>query len=170
MQPGAEHEDCFEVLQAEAQEVVVPFNQHWELDGDVNAWARLYTGFMRAFTEAILAAALPEDLPQAAILEWIYERIEQCLMTTPERYAFQYISIGALLKRLRVRAGSSRTIRLHHLKITLTGGFVGVDQNFTMLGSPAGKCRILEAKSAACLMGTGAKLTDAFWLKSRAGG
>ncbi|MDM7938074.1 MAG: hypothetical protein QUV06_11520 [Cyanobium sp. CZS 48M] len=88
------------MLQAKAQEVVVPFNQHLELDGDVNAWARLYTGFMRAFTEAILAAALPEDLPQAEILEWIYERIEQCLMTTSERYAFHYISIGALLKRL----------------------------------------------------------------------
>ncbi|WP_322775496.1 cyclopropane-fatty-acyl-phospholipid synthase [Synechococcus sp. CBW1107] len=100
LQPGAEHEDCFEVLQAEAQEVVVPFNQQWELDGDVNAWARQYTGFMRAFTEAILAAALPENLPQAEILEWIYERIEQRLMTTPERYAFHYISIGALLKRL----------------------------------------------------------------------
>jgi hypothetical protein len=99
LQPGEDGAACFEVLQADAQEVEVPFNQSLERDGDVTSWARQYTGFMRAFTEAILAAALPEDLSREATLAWIYQRIQQRLQTDPERYAFHYISIGALLKR-----------------------------------------------------------------------
>ncbi|MGB5240307.1 MAG: hypothetical protein WBN80_06625 [Prochlorococcaceae cyanobacterium] len=85
--------------QADAKEVQVPFNQRSTMDGDVTSWERPCTGFMRAFIEAILGEPRSENPSRQAILEWIYQRIEQRLQTDPERHVFHDISIGALLKR-----------------------------------------------------------------------
>lgn len=87
------------VEQAASKEVRVPFNEALARDGDIASWAGRYTGFLRAFTEAILAASLPDDANRAATLEAVYARITQRLVAEPARYAFHYISIGALLTR-----------------------------------------------------------------------
>jgi hypothetical protein len=50
---------CFRIEQSESRELPVPFNLELAETGDVATWARSYTGFLRAFTEAILVAALP---------------------------------------------------------------------------------------------------------------
>lgn len=92
--------DVFGVEKADSREVPAPFNVTLSDTGDVAAWARSYTGFLRAFTEAILASALPDDPPQAETLDKIYQRVEQRLAADPGRYEFHYISVAALLTRI----------------------------------------------------------------------
>ncbi|QDU49136.1 class I SAM-dependent methyltransferase [Gimesia panareensis] len=91
---------AFRIEQVEAIDAPVPFNTEFERTGDRKAWAESYTGFMRAFTEPVLAAALPADLVEEQIVAKIYQRIEQLLADNPERYEFHFISIAALLTRL----------------------------------------------------------------------
>ncbi|MGB5240308.1 MAG: hypothetical protein WBN80_06630 [Prochlorococcaceae cyanobacterium] len=72
--------------------------------------------------------------------------------------------------RLASRPGSSGSIGLHHVEVALTGGFVGVDHEFTARTNPAGIGRILEAEGAVRLMGAGAERPDGIWLNLAAGG
>jgi len=84
---------------AEVKEVPVPFNQQLSRDGDRKAWVASYTGFLRAFTEAILLSAIPEDLPGPEIVDEVYRAVTTRLAAEPERYEFRYISLGVLLTR-----------------------------------------------------------------------
>ncbi|OQK18746.1 cyclopropane-fatty-acyl-phospholipid synthase [Methyloprofundus sedimenti] len=90
----------FRIDKAETCEVSVPFNVALSDNGDIAAWSRSYTGFLRAFTEAILASALPGDLPLGDTLDKIYHQVEHRLAADPARYEFHYISIAALLTRV----------------------------------------------------------------------
>ena len=38
----------------------MPFNERFAVDGDLERYAKDYVNFFRAFTEAVLKAALPE--------------------------------------------------------------------------------------------------------------
>ncbi len=91
---------AFRVEKAESREVPVPFNVALADTGDEVTWARNYTGFLRAFTEAILGSALPDNLPRSITLDKIYQQVEQRLAADPARYEFHYISVGALLTRI----------------------------------------------------------------------
>ncbi|HAH48835.1 MAG TPA: cyclopropane-fatty-acyl-phospholipid synthase [Planctomycetaceae bacterium] len=91
---------AFRIDQVDARDVPVPFNEAFTANGDRAAWARSYTGFLRAFTEPVLAAALPDKLPQENTVEKIYQRIERLLQDHPDRYEFHFISIATLLTRL----------------------------------------------------------------------
>ena len=91
---------AFRIDTATSQEISVPFNEALTTTSDVVLWAEHYTGFLRAFTEAILAAALPPELDRASMLDQIYQRIEERLIADCDRYEFHYISIFALLTRL----------------------------------------------------------------------
>jgi hypothetical protein len=90
----------FRVEKFENREVPVPFNVTLKDTGDIAAWADSYTGFLRAFTEAILASALPDNFSQENMLSEIYHRVKQRLASDPARYEFHYISIAALLTRI----------------------------------------------------------------------
>jgi hypothetical protein len=91
---------AFRVDKTGNSEVPVPFNIMLADTGDEATWARSYTGFLRAFTEAILISALPGNLHNSHIPAKIYERVEQRLAADPARYEFHYISIAALLTRV----------------------------------------------------------------------
>lgn len=91
---------AFRVDQLDARDVPVPFNDAFAENGDRAAWAKSYTGFLRAFTEPVLAAALPDNLPQENTVEKIYQRIDRLLQDHPDRYEFHFISIATLLTRL----------------------------------------------------------------------
>ncbi|MCP4688438.1 MAG: class I SAM-dependent methyltransferase, partial [Desulfobacterales bacterium] len=91
---------AFRVENAGSREVPVPFNIMLAETGDEASWARSYTGFLRAFTEAILISALPDGLHKSHISARIYERVEQRLAADPARYKFHYISVAALLTRI----------------------------------------------------------------------
>ena len=91
---------AFRVEKAGNREVPVPFNITLAETGDEATWARSYTGFLRAFTEAILISALPDGLHKSHIPAKIYERVEQRLSADPDRYEFHYVSVAALLSRV----------------------------------------------------------------------
>lgn len=90
----------FRVEKTESREVPVPFNVALADSGDKITWAHSYTGFLRAFTEAILALTLPDNISRTDMLNKIYQRVEQRLASDPARYEFHYISIAVLLTRI----------------------------------------------------------------------
>lgn len=90
----------FRIDKAETCEVSVPFNEALADNGDIATWARSYTGFLRAFSEAIVASVLPDVLPLEDTLDKIYHQVEHRLAADPARYEFHYISIATLLTRV----------------------------------------------------------------------
>lgn len=82
------------------QDVPIPFNEELEQTGNIAKWASQYMGFLRAFTEAILASALPADMKTAKTLDAVYRQVEQRLRDEPSRYEFHFISVAALLTRV----------------------------------------------------------------------
>jgi hypothetical protein len=90
---------AFAADRARAMEVPTPFIVRFRREGDVAAYAGAYTGFLRAITEPVVRAALGQTEGGAATVEGLYERIRARLMAEPERYAFRYILVAALLSR-----------------------------------------------------------------------
>ncbi len=94
----------FSLDHARAYEVAVPFVETFAKTGDVAAYARAYTDFFRAFTEPVLKAAFVARDPQALANE-VFARAERLVRDHPERYAFNYVSVAALLTRIADSAG-----------------------------------------------------------------
>jgi hypothetical protein len=90
----------FHIERAEAKEVEVPFNTQLGIDGDRGTWAVRYTGFLRAFTEPVLVAALGDVIGAPQIVDAVYRRVADRLQADPSRYDFRYIALGVLLRRL----------------------------------------------------------------------
>jgi hypothetical protein len=90
---------AFAVDRAQALEVPTPFVVEFRHGGDVAAYARAYTGFLRAITEPVVRAALRQPAGEAVTVERLYERIRARLLAEPERYLFRYILVAALLTR-----------------------------------------------------------------------
>lgn len=100
LQEETELASAFRIEQAEWLDVPVPFNDALAQTGDQCAWAHSYTNFLRAFTEPVVAIALPHDLPQKDTVDKIYQRVERLLLDHPARYEFHFISIAALITRV----------------------------------------------------------------------
>jgi hypothetical protein len=90
---------AFAVERAEAQEVPTPFVVEFRRGGDVAAYARAYTGFLRAISEPVVRAAFNQPGREAAAVEGLYERVRVRLLAEPERYLFRYVLVAALLTR-----------------------------------------------------------------------
>src|SRR5262249_18380404 len=90
---------AFSIDRAETLEVPTPFLVEFRRSGDVEAYARAYTGFMRAISEPVVKAAFRQHQGQAATIERLFERIRIRLMAEPERYSFRYFLVAALLTR-----------------------------------------------------------------------
>src|SRR5262249_39691719 len=90
---------AFTVDRAEALEVPTPFFVEFRRNGDAAAYARAYTGFLRAVSEPVVKAAFGRRKRGAATVEYLYERIQARLKAEPERYLFRYILVAALLTR-----------------------------------------------------------------------
>jgi gibberellin A4 carboxyl methyltransferase len=65
----------------------------------VAAYARAYTGFLRAISEPVVRAALKQPEGEAVIVERLYGRIRARLLAEPERYLWRYVVVAALLTR-----------------------------------------------------------------------
>lgn len=91
---------AFRIEHTESLDVPVPFNTVFASTNDRETWAHSYTSFLRAFSEPVIAAALPDDLLKENIVEKLYQRIERLLMDHPQRYDFHFISIATLLTRV----------------------------------------------------------------------
>lgn len=90
---------AFAVDRAQALEAPTPFIVEFQRSGDVAAYAGAYTGFLRAFSEPVIRAALNQPEGEAATVESLYERIRARLLAEPERYLFRNILVAALLTR-----------------------------------------------------------------------
>jgi hypothetical protein len=90
---------AFAVDRAEALEVPTPYIVEFRRGGDVAAYAGAYTGFLRAISEPVVRAALHHRQGEAATVESLYERVCARLLAEPERYAWRYILVAALLTR-----------------------------------------------------------------------
>jgi hypothetical protein len=90
---------AFVVERAEALEVPTPFLVEFRRGGDVVAYAGAYTGFLRAISEPVVRAALDRPEERAGTVEALYERVRARLLAEPERYAWRYILVAALLTR-----------------------------------------------------------------------
>ena len=90
---------AFVVDRAEALEVPTPFVVTFKREGDVAAYARAYTGFLRAVSEPVVRAAFNEPEPESTTVEGLYERVRARLIAQPEGYQFRYIVTAALLTR-----------------------------------------------------------------------
>jgi hypothetical protein len=120
---GSPVRGAFTVDRAHTLEVPPPFVVDFRRSGDATAYAGAYTGFIRAFSEPVVRAALrnggengagpprirglaplsPSSLQQpvgeAATVASLYERIRGRLVAEPERYLFRYILVAVLLTR-----------------------------------------------------------------------
>jgi hypothetical protein len=90
---------AFAIDRAQALEVPTPFVVEFRRGGDAAAYARAYTGFLRAFSEPVIQAALQQPAGESGTVERLYERIRARLLAEPERYLFRYILVAALLTR-----------------------------------------------------------------------
>jgi cyclopropane-fatty-acyl-phospholipid synthase len=90
---------AFTVDRAEALEVPTPFVVEFQRGGDAAAYARAYTGFVRAVSEPVVKATIGQREREAEIVQNLYERIRLRLQAEPERYIFRYIVVAALLTR-----------------------------------------------------------------------
>lgn len=89
----------FRVERSESYESPVPFNEAFQRTGDRESYARDYTNFFRAFTEAVLRLAFAADRDLDGLVEDVYARAERLVRETPERYPFRYIALAILLCR-----------------------------------------------------------------------
>jgi hypothetical protein len=90
---------AFAVERAGAMEVPTPFLVALRRDGDAAAYAEAFTGFLRAFSEPVVRAALDEPEGKVGTVESLYERIRARLCAEPDRYPWRYILVAALLTR-----------------------------------------------------------------------
>jgi hypothetical protein len=90
---------AFTIDRAEALEIPPPFLVEFRRGGDAAAYAGAFTGFLRAVSEPIVRAAFTPSEREAGAVEGLYERIHARLLAEPERYAFRYTLVAALLTR-----------------------------------------------------------------------
>jgi hypothetical protein len=98
-QEGSPVRGAFAVERAEALEVPTPFVVEYRRGGDAAAYARAYTGFLRAISEPVVKAALGQPAGEAVTVEHLYEGVQARLQADPERYSYRYILVAALLTR-----------------------------------------------------------------------
>ncbi|UFI02605.1 hypothetical protein [Roseibium aggregatum] len=80
-------------------EIAVPFVDRFKQDGDLDRYARDYVNFFRAFTEAVLRAALPESPSRKDLINRIFARAEDRLKADTSLYPFRYAAVAMLLTR-----------------------------------------------------------------------
>jgi gibberellin A4 carboxyl methyltransferase len=77
----------------------VSFNERFSADGNLEAYARDYVNFFRAFTEAVLRNSLPATDERDRLVERIYDKAIALLKVSPDLYPFRYIAVAALMTR-----------------------------------------------------------------------
>jgi hypothetical protein len=90
---------AFAVDRAEVLEVPTPYIVEFQRGGNVAAYAGAYTGFLRAFSEPVVRAALHHPDGEAVTVDSLYERVQARLLAEPERYVWRYLLVAALLTR-----------------------------------------------------------------------
>ena len=69
------------------------------MEGDLDRYARDYVNFFRAFTEAVLRAALPDNPSREDLINRIFAKAEDPLKADPSLSPFRYAAVAMLLTR-----------------------------------------------------------------------
>lgn len=96
---GSAVPDLFSVDRAEVLDVPIPFVLDYHQTGKVVPYANAFTGFIRAFSEPVVRAALVGDNSDQGLMDALYQRVQERLLAEPERYLFRYILVAVLLSR-----------------------------------------------------------------------
>lgn len=96
---GSPVNGAFRIDRAETLELPAPFEDELRRTGDVTAYAATYTGFVRAFSEPVVAGALVEPGQDRSIIDELYERVRGRLVADPQRYTMRNIEVAMLLTR-----------------------------------------------------------------------
>ncbi len=96
---GSPLKDAYTIDRAETLEVPTPFLVEFDKTGGAAILADAYTGFLRAFSEPVVRAALVGEDGDAALIDELYDRVHARLKADPERYRFRYIVTATLLTR-----------------------------------------------------------------------
>jgi hypothetical protein len=88
--------DRFVLEQIELRDSDPPAWQRYAADGDAAVFARSFVGFVRAFSEPSLRAALD---PGGAALDELYRRLEQRAADDPSSFAFTVHVLSAVIVR-----------------------------------------------------------------------
>src|SRR5262249_35170466 len=94
--PGHE---LFRIDRAETLEVPTPFIKAYQQGEPVTAFAEDFTGFLRAFPDALAGAALGAGEWGGGIIDELYERVRTRLVAEPDRYLFRSFLPSILLTR-----------------------------------------------------------------------
>lgn len=78
--------------------VPTPFVEEFRKSGDANRYADALVGFLQAFSEPIVRAAV-EPTHGADTVAAVYEQAKKLLRNEPEKYQFRYLLIAAMLVR-----------------------------------------------------------------------
>jgi hypothetical protein len=96
---GSPVRGAFAVDRADTLEFPTPFLEKFRRGGDVATYTEAYTGFLRAFSEPVVRAALNQPEGEDGPVECLYERIHVRLVAEPERYSSHFILVAVLLTR-----------------------------------------------------------------------
>jgi len=90
---------AFILERVETMDTKVPFINVFRQNKDVAAYARDYTGFLRAFSEPVLAGIVAGPGNDSTIVDAVYKRVEERLRAEPERYMYRNIEVAAMWTR-----------------------------------------------------------------------
>jgi hypothetical protein len=90
---------AFVLDRVEAIETEVPFVTAFRRTKDVRTYARDYMGFLRAFSEPVVAGVIAGPGSDPNIADALYQRVEERLAAEPERYLYRNILTAALWTR-----------------------------------------------------------------------
>ncbi|HMF18685.1 MAG TPA: hypothetical protein VKE98_15870 [Gemmataceae bacterium] len=90
---------AFVLHRVETLDTEVPFVTTLRKTNDVAGFAREYTGFMRAFSEPVLAGIIAGPDKTSPLVDAVYRRVEERLQAEPERYLYRNIVTAALWTR-----------------------------------------------------------------------
>jgi hypothetical protein len=96
---GSPVKNVFRVDRAETLEVPTPFLLEFDRTGDATKLADDYMGFLRAFSEPVVRAALVGEDGDGTIIDELYERIHARIKAEPARYRFRYLLTATLFTR-----------------------------------------------------------------------
>ncbi len=88
--------DRFELERLELRDSEPAFWQHYQADGDAEAFARSFVGFVRAFSEPSLRVALD---PDGEAIGELYRRLERRAAVDPSAFTFTVHVLSAVIAR-----------------------------------------------------------------------
>jgi hypothetical protein len=96
---GSPVHGAFRIDRAEVLHLPTPFVEEYRRTGAVERYATIYTNFLRAFSEPVVADGLVGSGGDHGVMDALYGRVRDRLIAEPERYRMENIEVAVLLSR-----------------------------------------------------------------------